>query len=60
MKEISDYQKVSLIFSIEEDGKKVNKDKWGIEIGKKYIIGRSKKRQIFQLKIFLFQEYRQK
>ena len=44
MKEISDYQKVSLIFSIEEDGKKVNKDKWGIEIGKKYIIGRSKKK----------------
>ena len=37
-------KKVSLIFYSEEDGKRVRMDKWGIEIGKKYTIGRSKKK----------------
>lgn len=44
MEELKDHQKVSLIFYSEEDGKKVMKDKWSIEIGKKYKIGRSKKK----------------
>ena len=37
-------QKVSLIFYSEEEGKRTMIDKWGIEIGKKYTIGRSKKK----------------
>ena len=37
-------QKVSLIFYSEEDGKRTLVDKWNIEIGKKYTIGRSKKK----------------
>ena len=37
-------QKVSLLFYSEEDGKKSLVDKWEIEIGKKYTIGRSKKK----------------
>ena len=37
-------QKVSLIFYSEEDGKRTLVDKWSIEIGKKYTIGRSKKK----------------
>ena len=36
--------KVSLIFYSEEEGKRVKMDKWDIEIGKKYTIGRSKKK----------------
>ena len=44
MKEAKDQQKVSLIFYSEEDGKRAMMDKWGIEIGKKYTIGRSKKK----------------
>ena len=36
--------KVSLIFYSEEEGKRVKMDKWNIEIGKKYTIGRSKKK----------------
>ena len=39
-----DQQKVSLIFYSEEEGKRKMIDKWGIEIGKKYTIGRSKKK----------------
>ena len=37
-------QKVSLLFYSEEDGKRTLVDKWTIEVGKKYTIGRSKKR----------------
>ena len=37
-------QKVSLFFYSEEDGKRTLVDKWTIELGKKYIIGRSKKK----------------
>jgi len=37
-------QKVSLFFYSEEDGKRTMVDKWAIELGKKYIIGRSKKK----------------
>ena len=37
-------QKVSLFFYSEEDGKRTLVDKWAIELGKKYIIGRSKKK----------------
>ena len=37
-------QKVSLIFYSEEEGKRKMVDKWDIEIGKKYTIGRSKKK----------------
>ena len=37
-------QKVSLIFYSEEEGKKIMVDKWTLEPGKKYIIGRSKKK----------------
>ena len=37
-------QKVSLLFYSEEDGKRTLEDKWAIELGKKYIIGRSKKK----------------
>ena len=37
-------QKVSLFFYSEEDGKRALVDKWAIELGKKYIIGRSKKK----------------
>ena len=37
-------QKVSLFFYSEEDGKRTLEDKWAIELGKKYIIGRSKKK----------------
>ena len=37
-------KKVSLYFYSEEEGKRALVDKWGIEIGKKYIIGRSKKK----------------
>ena len=37
-------QKVSLIFYSEEEGKRTMIDKWAIEIGKKYTIGRSKKK----------------
>ena len=37
-------QKVSLIFYSEEEGKRTMVDKWNIEIGKKYTIGRSKKK----------------
>ena len=37
-------QKISLIFYSEEDGKRTLVDKWSIEIGKKYTIGRSKKK----------------
>ena len=37
-------KKVSLIFYSEEEGKRIMVDKWNIEIGKKYIIGRSKKK----------------
>ena len=44
MKEPKDHQKVSLIFYSEEDGKRTKVDKWVIEIGKKYTIGRSKKK----------------
>ena len=44
MKEAKDQQKVSLIFYSEEDGKRTKVDKWVIEIGKKYTIGRSKKK----------------
>ena len=40
----NDVKKVSLIFYSEEEGKRVRVDKWGIEIGKKYTIGRSKKK----------------
>ena len=36
--------KVSLLFYSEEDGKRALVDKWAIEIGKKYIIGRKKKK----------------
>ena len=36
--------KVSLLFYSEEDGKRTLVDKWAIELGKKYIIGRSKKK----------------
>ena len=39
-----DQQKVSLIFYSEEEGKRKMIDKWSIEIGKKYTIGRSKKK----------------
>ena len=37
-------QKVSLYFYSEEEGKRTLVDKWKIEIGKKYTIGRSKKK----------------
>ena len=37
-------QKVSLLFYSEEDGKRTLIDKWDIEVGKKYNIGRSKKK----------------
>ena len=37
-------KKVSLIFYSEEEGKRIMVDKWNIEIGKKYIIGRSKRK----------------
>ena len=37
-------QKVSLLFYSEEEGKKIMVDKWTLEPGKKYIIGRSKKK----------------
>jgi pSer/pThr/pTyr-binding forkhead associated (FHA) protein len=36
--------KVSLLFYSEEDGKRTLVDKWTIEVGKKYTIGRSKKK----------------
>ena len=36
--------KVSLLFYSEEEGKRVMVDKWTIEVGKKYTIGRSKKK----------------
>ena len=39
-----DDQKVSLIFYSEEEGKRAMVEKWNIEIGKKYTIGRSKKK----------------
>ena len=45
MKEsIREQQKVSLIFYSEEEGKRTKVDKWNIQIGKKYTIGRSKKK----------------
>ena len=37
-------QKVSLLFYSEEEGKRTLLDKWTIEVGKKYTIGRSKKK----------------
>ena len=37
-------QKVSLLFYSEEEGKRTLVDKWTIEVGKKYTIGRSKKK----------------
>ena len=37
-------QKVSLLFYSEEEGKKTLIDKWTIEKGRKYTIGRSKKK----------------
>ena len=37
-------QKVSLYFYSEEEGKRTLIDKWSLEIGKKYTIGRSKKK----------------
>ena len=43
MKEMN-HKKVSLYFYSQEEGKKVLKNKWGIESGKKYIIGRSNKK----------------
>ena len=36
--------KVSLLFYSEEEGKRVMVDRWTIEVGKKYTIGRSKKK----------------
>ena len=36
--------KVSLLFYSEEEGKRVMVDRWTIEEGKKYTIGRSKKK----------------
>ena len=36
--------KVSLLFYSEEEGKRTLVDKWTIEVGKKYTIGRSKKK----------------
>ena len=44
IKKGNENEKVSLIFYSEEDGKRSLVDKWGIEIGKKYTIGRSKKK----------------
>ena len=41
---LNNNQKVSLLFYSEEDGKKTMIDKWPIEIGKKYTIGRSQKK----------------
>ena len=43
-------QKVSLIFYSEEDGKRTMVNKWSIEIGKKYTIGRSKKKVDISIK----------
>ena len=50
MKEAKDQQKVSLIFYSEEDGKRAMVNKWSIEIGKKYTIGRSKKKVDISIK----------